>query len=288
MSDKSGFDNSVFESIKHINEYGSEYWYARDLQKSLNYAKWDNFEKVIEVAKLACTNSGNNVTDHFLDVGKMIKLGKGGNRDIRDIQLSRYACYLIVQNGDPRKQVIAEGQTYFALQTRRLEIQKIEEVDEETKRLMTRAELREHNKRLVDAARGAGVVSGYDFAIFQNMGYKGLYGGLSASDIHQKKGLKPGEEILDNMNFQELAANLFRAAQTEEKIRRDNIEGKLNANLAHLKVGKKVRQTIKELGGTMPEDQPTPAKSIKQIEEEMKKSLNPGVNSDSDGSRIEE
>jgi DNA-damage-inducible protein D len=202
----------------------------------------------------------------------MVQIGSGAEREIEDIILSRYACYLIVQNGDPKKEVIALGQTYFAIQTRKQELQdEFEKLDEDKKRLAIRNELKEHNKYLADAAKNAGVETNQEYAVFQNFGYMGLYGGMKAQDIHKKKGLKPNEKILDHMGSTELAANLFRATQTEEKLRRENIQGKDNANKTHYEVGKKVRQTIEELGGTMPEELPTPEKSIKQIGKEQGK-----------------
>lgn len=265
------YTEEVFESIKHINEYEQEFWYARELQTALEYGKWGNFKKVLDKAKDACKNSGNNVDDHFADVGKIVHLGVA-DREIQDIVLSRYACYLIVMNGDSRKEVIALGQTYFAVKTRQQElIDDYEHLTDDQKRLAIRKEMAEHNKQLVAAAKDAGVESSLDYAIFQNYGYQGLYGGLKASDIHKRKGLKKSQQILDHMGYEELAANLFRATQTEAKLRRENIQGKTNANNTHFEVGKKVRDTIKDLGGTMPEDLPTPDKSIKQIEKEQKK-----------------
>lgn len=202
----------------------------------------------------------------------MVNLGSGSHREVDDFMLSRYACYLIVMNGDPRKQVIALGQTYFAVKTRQQElVENYDELSEDQKRLAIRSEMKRHNKQLADAAHDAGVETPLEYAIFQNYGYQGLYGGLSAKDIQQRKGLKKSENILDHMGSTELAANLFRATQTEEKLRRDQIQGKELANAVHYQVGRKVRQTIKELGGTMPEDLPTPPKSIKQIEKEQKK-----------------
>lgn len=276
MSDLQNYKENIFESIKNINEYNEECWYARDLQEVLEYKKWGNFKKVIEKAKEACNNSKINVSDHFADVGKMIDLAKGAKREIDDIMLSRYACYLIVQNADPRKEAVALGQTYFAVQTRKQEIQEDDDFDELTeddKRLSIRNELRHHNKKLVEAARDAGVKSSIEYAIFQNYGYKGLYGGLDAKGIKAKKGLERNQKILDHMGSTELAANLFRATQTEEKLRRDNIKGKDNANNTHYEVGKIVRKTIKELGGTMPEELPTPEKSINEIKKEKSKKL---------------
>lgn len=263
---------NVFESIKHINEYGQEFWYARELQTALEYTEWRNFVHIIGKAIDACKSSENNVFDHFVGVNKTIHMPKGALKDIPDYQLSRYACYLIVMNGDPRKEVIALGQTYFAVKTRQQElIENYDALSEDQKRLSIRREMIEHNKSLAEAAQQAGVVEPRDFAIFQNMGYKGLYGGLGQKEIHARKGLKKSQNILDHMGSTELAANLFRATQTDEKLRREHIVGKEAANQTHYAVGAKVRQTIKELGGTMPEDLPTPDKSIKQIEKEQKK-----------------
>jgi len=274
MANLESYNETIFENIKNINEYGQEFWYARDLQQVLDYTKWTNFEKVIIKAKTACENSKINVHDHFADVGKMVQLGSGSEREIDDIMLSRYACYLIVQNADPRKDVVALGQTYFAVQTRKQELQdEFELMDEDRKRLAIRNELKEHNKNLVDAAHDAGIKTNLEYATFQNHGYQGLYGGLANKAIHARKNLKKSQKILDHMGSTELAANLFRATQTEEKLRRDNIKGKMNANNTHFEVGAKVRQTIKELGGTMPEDLPTPQKSIKQIETQQRKQL---------------
>ena len=268
------YSEQTFESIKHINEYGEEYWFARELQPILEYTEWRNFLKVIDKAKIACQNSDISVEDHFVGANKMVGIGSGAERTIEDIQLSRYACYLIVQNCDPRKKVIAIGQTYFAVKTRQQElIENYEELTEDQKRLAIRSEMRAHNKSLAEAAQNAGVTDSKDFAIFQNYGYMGLYGGLKAQDIKEKKGLKKSHDILDYMGSTELAANLFRATQTEEKLRRDNIKGKENANITHFAVGKKVRKTIEDLGGTMPEDLPVPDKSIKQIESEEKKKI---------------
>lgn len=272
MNNVEKYNEQVFENIKHVNEYGQEFWYARELQVALEYQRWDKFNNVLERAISACQESGNIVEDHFSHVGKMVNLGSGSHREVDDFMLSRYACYLIVMNGDPRKQVIAIGQTYFAVKTRQQElVENYDELSEDQKRLAIRSEMKRHNKQLADAAHGAGVETPQEYAIFQNYGYKGLYGGLSAKDIQQKKGLKKGDNILDHMGSTELAANLFRATQTEEKLRREHVQGKGQANAVHYQVGRKVRKTIEELGGTMPEDLPTPPKSIKQIEKEQKK-----------------
>ena len=271
--EKNNYTESLFESIRHVNKYGQEFWYARDLQIALEYTEWRNFCKVIEKAKEACRGSNNAVSDHIVDVNKIVNAG-ATSKDIGDIQLSRYACYLIVQNGDPRKKVIALGQTYFAVKTRQQElIENYENLSEDQKRIAIRQEMKEHNKMLVAAAKDAGVETTLDYAIFQNYGYMGLYGGLKASDIKERKGLKKSQDILDYMGYEELAANLFRATQTEAKLRRENIQGKQEANKTHFEVGKKVRDTIKDLGGTMPEDLPTPEKSIQQLEREQKKKL---------------
>ncbi len=265
-----------FEKTRQSDDAGSEYWSARDLQPILEYGSWDKFKRVIEKATVACKQSGHSIDDHFSQMGKMVKIGSGASRKIEDYQLSRYACYLVVQNGDPSKSVIANGQTYFAMQTRRQELsddKAFQQLKEDEKRLFLRNELKEHNKQLVEAAQQAGVVSTLDFAIFQNHGYKGLYGGLDVKAIHNRKELKKSQKILDHMGSTELAANLFRATQTEEKLRRENIQGKNKANTTHFEVGNKVRQTIKELGGTMPEDLPTPKKSISQVERKKRKKI---------------
>lgn len=265
------YNEQTFESIKHISENGEEYWLARELMLVLDYKRWDRFFSVIEKAKISCNSSNNKVSDHFSNVGKMVEIGVS-SRDIGDIKLSRYACYLIAQNGDPRKKAIALAQTYFAIKTRQQEISENYNIlSEEQKRLAIRNEIVEHNKSLADSANKAGVCTSKEYAIFQNKGYQGLYGGLGAREIHKKKGLKKNQKILDHMGSTELAANLFRATQTDEKLRRENIKGKEKAYQTHFEVGKKVRQTIKELGGTMPEDLPTPEKSIKEIEKKHQK-----------------
>lgn len=274
MPDIEKYSEATFENIKHINEYGQEFWYARELQQALEYTEWRNFSAVIEKAKTACATSGNEVAEHFVDVNKTSPMPNGGERIIDDIMLSRYACYLIVMNGDPRKQIVAVGQTYFAVKTRQQElVENYDQLTEDQKRLAIRDEIKRHNKSLAEAAQMAGVESKLDYAIFQNYGYMGLYGGLTAQGIKQRKGLKKSQDILDHMGSTELAANLFRATQTDEKLRRENIQGKEAANQTHYEVGAKVRQTIAELGGTMPEDLPTPEKSIQQLAREQEKRL---------------
>lgn len=261
-----------FESIKHIDDNGAEYWLARELQKVLEYSQWRRFAEAMERAKLACKNSGKRVSDHFAEVGKMVPVGSGAERTVNDYMLSRYACYLIVMNGDSRKEIIALGQTYFAVKTRERELEEeYQRLTEDQKRLAIRNEMIEHNKSLAEAAQMAGVVEPKDYAIFQNRGYQGLYGGLGAKEVKSRKGLKGNQQILDHMGSTELAANLFRATQTDEKLRREKIQGKHAANETHFEVGRKVRQTIEELGGTMPEDLPTPDKSIKQIRQEERR-----------------
>jgi len=268
---------NIFEQIRQVDEYGNEFWSARDLGKVLEYSEFRHFRPVIDRAKEACRNSGQTVSDHFEDILEMIELGKTAKRGVDSMKLSRYACYLIVQNADPSKEIVATGQTYFAIQTRIQEIRQMDEYtslkSEEEKRLFLRNELKTHNIQLAEAAKDAGVIEPIDYAIFQNHGYMGLYGGLDAKGIHSRKGLKKSQNILDHMGSTELAANLFRATQTEEKLRREDIKGKKDANATHFNVGKKVRQTIEELGGTMPENLPT-EESIKQLEKKEKKTLN--------------
>jgi DNA-damage-inducible protein D len=263
--------NQTFEDIKNIDNNGNEFWYARALAKTLDYSDFRNFSKVIDKAQIACEASGNNALDHIVEVNEMVEIGSGATRKMPSFALSRYACYLIVQNADSSKPIIANGQTYFAIQTRRKELEDdtgFQQLSEEQKRLMLRNELATHNKHLAAAAKDAGVKTSLDYAIFQNHGYKGLYGGLDNKAIHQRKGLKKSHKILDHMGSTELAANLFRATQTEEKLKRDEVQGKQRANQTHHTVGKKIRQTIEELGGTMPEDLPVPDKNIKQLERE--------------------
>lgn len=265
---------ATFESIRHVDQDGEEFWLARPLAKVLDYSEYRHFLPVVERAREACRNSGHPVEDHFEDILEMVEIGSGARRELPDVRLSRYACYLIVQNGDPSKPVIANGQTYFATQARRQEIAddaKFAQLGEDEKRLAIRNELATHNKQLAAAAKEAGVETSLDYAIFQDHGYKGLYGGLGNKDIHARKGLKKSQKILDHMGSTELAANLFRATQTEEKLKRDQVRGKAQANRTHHEVGQKVRQTIQELGGTMPENLPKPEASIQQIASAKKK-----------------
>ncbi|RHN00138.1 DNA damage-inducible protein D [Dielma fastidiosa] len=263
-----------FEDIKHTDENGIEFWYARELSPVLDYTKWENFNKVIDKAMLSCQNSGFECADHFLEVRKMVQLGSGSERKVKDYELSRYACYLIVQNGDPRKETIALGQTYFAIQTRRQEIaDAFNELDEDQKRLVIRGEVTSWNAMLAEAANQAGITDQLEYAQFQNAGYMGLYGGLTAADIHKRKKLKKSEKILDHMGSEELGANLFRITQTEAKLRREQPQGLEMASGIHYQVGQTVREAIAKNEGTMPEDLPTPEKSIAEIGKEQLKKL---------------
>ncbi len=262
-------NQTIFEQIRELDDQGNEFWSARTFSKVLEYAEFRNFLPVIERAKESCKNSGQEVENHFVDFHEMVGIGSGAERKMESVKLSRYACYLIVQNADPGKEVVAQGQTYFAVQTRLQEIRQMEAysllASEDEKRLFLREEMKRHNLQLADTAKGAGVIEPVDYAIFQNHGCMGLYGGLDAKGIHKNKGLKKSQNILDHMGSTELAANLFRATQTEEKLRRDNIKGKQQANKTHFEIGKKVRKTIEEIGGTMPENLPV-ADSIKKLE----------------------
>ena len=262
-------NEDTFESIKHVDEFGNEFWYARELMHVLEYKKWENFHKVIKNAMIACENSGYQVKYCFPEVKKSIISGKGKKSFIIDYSLTRYACYLIAQNGDSRKKVIALAQTYFAVQTRKMELTEKEysKLTEDKKRLYNRNLTRKGNFSLNQTAKKSGVKN---FDKFHNSGYKGLYNGETANDIAKRKGLRYREDILDNMGSDELIANLFRISQTEQKLKKDNINNEDDANNTHYEVGRKIRNTIKELGGTMPEDLPTPKKSIKQIEKENK------------------
>jgi DNA-damage-inducible protein D len=267
----SNLKQTVFEQIKETDENDNEFWGARKIAKVLEYAEYRNFVPVLEKSKTACKNSGQLIENHFVDYHEMVAIGSGAERQMESVKLSRYACYLIVQNADPSKEVVAQGQTYFAVQTRLQEIKQLDEYNrlksEEEKRLFLRDEMKRHNIQLADAAKGAGVVEPVDYAIFQNHGYMGLYDGLDAKGIHKNKGLKKSQNILDHMGSTELAANLFRATQTEDKLRRDQIKGKQQANKTHYEIGKKVRKTIEEIGGTMPENLPV-ADSIKKLEKD--------------------
>ena len=266
------YNEKNFEDIKHIDEYGNEYWYARELQVALDYKKWQKFENVIENAKIACENSDNAVSDHFTQVGKMINTGKTAKRKVVDFKLSRYACYLIVQNANPNKEVVALGQTYFAVQTRKQELTEKEysKLTEDEKRFYQRNLTKKGNYSLNQVAKKCGVKN---FDKFHNAGYRGLYNGESADDIAKRKGLRYREDILDNMGTEELAANLFRISQTESKLKRDNVTGEKDANETHYNIGKNIREVIAKNGGTMPEDLPTPKKSLKELEKEEIKKL---------------
>lgn len=264
-------NNSIFENIKHIDENGNEYWFARDLQKVLDYKEWRKFSIVLEKAKVSCQLSNLNIDDHFVGAYKMVKTG-AFERKVENYKLSRYACYLIAQNGDSRKKTIALAQTYFAVQTRKMEITEREysSLTEDEKRFYQRNLTKKGNYSLNQAAKDAGVKN---FDRFHNSGYKGLYNGETANDIAKRKGLRYREDILDNMGSDELIANLFRISQTEQKLKRDNVKGETKANDVHYEVGKKVRKAIADIGGTMPEEFPTPEKSLKTLEKESKNKL---------------
>ena len=267
MNEIKEYTEKLFENIKHIDEEGNEYWYARELMPLLEYSKWERFSNTIENAKVACENSGYNVNYHFPGVGKMVQIGSKTNRQIADYKLSRYACYLIAQNGDSRKKAISLAQTYFAIQTRRQELSEKEytNLSEDEKRFYQRNLTKKGNYALNQAAKKSGVKN---FDKFHNAGYKGLYNGETADDIAKRKGLRYREEILDNMGSTELAANLFRITQTEEKLKKDNVVGENNANKTHYNIGKNIREVIAKNGGTMPEKMPTPNKSLKELEKE--------------------
>ena len=260
-------NETIFENIKHLDEYGNEYWLARELMIALEYKKWDKFVNVIKNAKIACSKSNNLVDDHFPQVGKMVEIGSGAKRKQNDYKLTRYACYLIVQNANPKKENVALGQTYFAIQTRKQEIFELEynKLSEDEKRFYQRKLTKKGNYSLNQAAKNAGVKN---FDRFHNFGYKGLYNGETADDIAKRKGLRYREDILDNMGSEELAANLFRITQTESKLKRENIKTESDANKAHYTIGKNIREVIEKNGGTMPENLPTPRKSLKELEKE--------------------
>ena len=264
--------SNTFERIKRVNAEGHESWSARDLARVLEYTDFRNFTSVIAKAREACASSGHAVSDHFVEFNEMVSIGSGAQRELQDWKLSRYACYLVIQNADPSKPLVALGQTYFAVQTRRQELADDESLKEDKTRLLLRAEMKKHNKNLAGVATQSGVVQPLDYAIFMDHGYRGLYGGLGMRDIHQRKRLKPRQHVLDHMGSTELAANLFCATQTEEKLRRENVRNKDRANRIHNEVGRKVRKTIHELGGTMPENLPV-AESIKKVASREKKRL---------------
>ena len=268
MYNITNYNESVFESIKHIDENGCEYWYARELQNVLEYKEWRKFNNVISKAIVSCDNSKNNISEHFVQVAKTIMMPKGGFKSVLDYKLSRYACYLIVQNSDSRKDVVALGQTYFAVQTRRMELTDEEYglLSEDEKRLYRRKQTKEGNYWLNRTAIQSGVKN---LAEFHNAGYRGLYNGETADDIAKRKKLRYREDILDNMSSEELGANIFRITQTEAKLKRDNVDNEYTANSVHYEIGKKVRDAIKSMGGTMPEDLPTPKRSVKELEKEM-------------------
>ena len=270
MNKLENYNEKMFEEIKHIDDNGNEYWEARELMYLLEYSKWENFYKVIKRAMIACETSNNNIYDHFPEFRKPIVGGKGNIQNVIDYHLSRYACYLITQNGDSRKKTIALGQTYFAIQTRKQELSEKEynSLTEDEKRLYRRNQAKKGNYSLNQTAIKSGVK---DLAKFHNAGYKGLYNGETADDIFKRKKLRYREDILDNMGSEELAANIFRIAQTDAKLKRDNVDNEYTANSIHYEVGKEIRNTIKRLGGTMPEDLPTPEKSLKELEKEKNK-----------------
>ncbi|ADL34657.1 DNA-damage-inducible protein [Butyrivibrio proteoclasticus B316] len=273
MTSLKGKEYRRFEDIKHVREDGSEFWSARELAPVLEYNQWRNFNNVINRAMIACENSGHTVSDDFAEVSKIVEAG-ATTKPTKDYELSRYACYLIVQNGDPRKEVIALGQTYFAIQTYRQELaDHYNQLDEDRRRLVVRGDIKQWNQLLAETAHDAGVITNEEFSIFQNAGYMGLYGGLDVDDIHKRKGLTISQKILDYMGSTELIANLFRISQTEEKLRKDNIQGADKATQTHYAVGREVRKAIEKIGGTMPEDLPTPEKSIQQIEKEQMERL---------------
>ncbi len=267
--------SNTFERIKRVTAEGQESWSARDLARVLEYLNFRNFQPVIEKAKEACTKSGHAVADHFAEMRNMVSIGSGAQRELEDWALSRYACYLVIQNADPSKPLVALGQSYFAVQTRRQELADAEALQENQKRLLLRAEMKTRNKKLAGVAKQSGVVQPVDYAIFMDHGYRGLYGGLGMRDLHERKRLKPKEHVLDHMGSMELAANLFRTTQAEDKLRRENVRSKEVANRIHSEVGRKVRKTIHELGGTMPENLPV-AESIKKVESREKKRLKAG------------
>ena len=269
MNELENINETIFESIRHVDDKGNEYWYARELQNVLEYTEWRKFVGVIKKAINSCKTSNYVVSDHFVGADKMVDIGSNTSRNIEDYKLSRYACYLIAQNGDSRKKVIGLAQTYFAIQTRKQELLEKEynSLTEDEKRIYQRNLTKKGNSSLNQTAKTAGVKN---FDLFHNAGYKGLYNGETANDIAKRKGLCYREDILDNMGSDELIANLFRISQTNQKLINDNVQGEGNAIDTHYEVGKEVRNTIERLGGTMPEDLPTPDKSLKELEKENK------------------
>ena len=257
--------NSIFENIKHIDEKDHEYWSARELMPLFKYSKWENFHKVIKQAMVSCNNSKNNINEHFPEIKKVLTVGNGAKQKVKDYKLSRYACYLIAQNADSRKEVVALAQTYFAIQTRKQELleQNYDIFTENKKRIFNRNLTKNGNYELNQTASKAGVKN---FAKFHNEGYKGLYNGETADVIFKRKNLRYREDILDDMCSEELADNLFRIVQTESKIRNENIIGEENCNKTHYNTGVAVRNFIKRQGSTLPENLPTPNKSLKEIE----------------------
>lgn len=270
MNEIKEYTEKMFDDIKHIDEFGNEYWLARELQSVLQYTEWRKFKGVIDKAKIACKSSGYKALDHFVGVDKMVEIGSDTKREVPDYKLSRYACYLIAQNGDSRKKVIALAQTYFAIQTRKMELTEREysSLTEEEKRVYQRNLTKKGNYSLNIAARNAGVKN---FDRFHNYGYKGLYNGETADDIAKRKKLRYREDILDNMSSEELIANLFRISQTESKLKRDNVNSESKANQVHYTIGKNIREVIAKNGGTMPEELRAPDKSLKELEKENKK-----------------
>lgn len=266
----------LFDDLRHFDENGNEFWFARELQEALQYKEWRNFQKVISTAQIACKISQQDIGYHFVEVNKTIAMPKGASKKVPDYKLTRYACYLIVMNGDPRKEVIAWGQTYFAVKTRQQELAELyEQLSEDEKRLFVRGDVKQKNMLLAEAAHRAGIKTQYEYATFQDAGYRGLYGGLTAQDIAEHKGLQNGEEILDWMGSEELAANWFRITQTEAKMRRENTDTPAKANAAHYEIGTIVREAIEKAGGTMPEALPTPDKSIQELQAEQRKQIKP-------------
>jgi DNA-damage-inducible protein D len=268
-------DQKRFNDLRHVDDDGNEFWLARELQPALQYSQWRRFEETIERAKISCEISQHEIENHFADAGKLVDIGSGTKRKVKDYKLSRYACYLVVMNGDPRKKVIADGQTYFAVKTRQQELEELYNLlSEDDKRLFLRGDVKQKNMLLAEAAKNAGIITGIEYARFQDAGYIGLYGGLRAIDIAHKKHIDPKrEDILDYMGSAELGANLFRITQTEEIMKRNHIDNPDDAIKTHGKVGREVREAIKRIGGTMPEELPTPDKSIKQIESARRKQI---------------